>query len=139
MIIKKLAAGALAAVSVALVAPATAQAEDLTAFEHCWSSCDSAGTFGTIDWHNRTATVHGWVVDRKAGWTQAKFVAYKNGRPDGDLVTRTTDDKGQYGPEREFSFVIGDTNRPGGLERVAINLCFDDGRCKGWTDVRRPS
>ena len=137
MTVRKLAAGALVDAA-ALAAPATAQAEDLTSFEHCISPCEDGGTFGTIDWHNRTATVHGWVFDDKPGWTQAKFVAYKNGRPDGDLVTRTTDDAGRYGPKREFSFVIGDTNRPGGLERVMVDLCFDNGYCKGWKDFWRP-
>ena len=52
--------------------------------------------------------------------------------------TVVTDDAGRYGPKREFSFVIGDTNRPGGLERVMVDLCFDNGYCKGWKDFWRP-
>jgi len=138
--IKKLAAGVLATMAVATTAPGTANAaDDVRSFENCVGACSSLGTFGTITWHNRTATVHGWVYDTGPGTTQAQFRAWQDGAQVGRTETRTADDKSpRLGSPREFSFVMGDTNRPGGLDTIWVDLCFDNGHCEGNRVYFRP-
>jgi hypothetical protein len=136
MIIRKLVAGALAAAAVAVVAPATAHA--ITGFSNCAGSCESLGTFGDIIWHNRTATVDGWVTDTGPGWTQGVFIAYRAGRQVGLTETRTADDQNsRLGSPRRISFVMGDTNLPGGIDEIWVNLCWDNNRCNGWKVYNR--
>jgi hypothetical protein len=132
--IKKLAAGVLAATAVAVAAPATAHADPVTAFQLCdgVSTCNNY-VKGTVTWHNRTATISGYVVDKGAGFTVAKFRAYANGKQIGDDVTRYTDDT-STNPDlkspRKLGFGIGDTNLPGGLDTVGVYLCFTETTCQ---------
>jgi hypothetical protein len=137
VIIKKFAA-ALAAISVAFVAPATAQAAGLGSFSNCAGSCFTLGTHGDLTWHNRTVSVHGWVHDTGPGWTQAVFMAVQDGHQVGLIETRTADDQNaRLGKDREFSFGMGDTTRPGGLDEIWVNLCWES-RCNGWEVFERP-
>ncbi|PWK90888.1 hypothetical protein C8D88_101913 [Lentzea atacamensis] len=142
MIIKKIAAGVLAATAVAVAAPAAAHADTDTGFALCDTrACDNNFVMGKITWHNRTATVSGHVVDSGPGFTVAKFRAYANGKQIGKEVSRYTDDA-STNPDlkspRALGFGLGDTNLPGGIDKIAIFLCFTETTCQYSMTVPKP-
>jgi hypothetical protein len=128
---KKIAAAALSA-TLAVLAPATAQAVPDDPFDHCvfklGDLCLEGGS-GNIVWYNRTAVVSGRVWHRSGaeGWVQGRFRAYANGLPVGEEQTRTA----QASSTRGFEFSIGDTNLRGGIDYITIQVCNDSGLCSG--------
>lgn len=139
MSIKKFAAGVLAAAAITAVAPATAHADTVTGFRLCDSTCANY-VEGKVVWHNRTASVSGVVVDKGAGFTVAKFRAYAGGKQIGDVVSRYADDT-STNPDlkspRTIGFGMGDTNLPGGLDKIAVYLCFTADSCQHSLNVPR--
>jgi hypothetical protein len=103
--------------------PARAAAPDF--FQIClsWSGglCIE-GVEGDITWHNRTATVTGIVQDNGEGYATGYFEAFA-GDTEIDSTTRSADDTGSLGTPRAFSFVIGDPNLRGGIDRIKIQFC----------------
>ena len=133
---KKIAVCALAATAVALAAPAAAQAAPVEHWELCDKSCANRAE-GKITWHNRTATLSGDVYDVGPNWTQIKATAYAGNTQVGKVETRTADDLKPGGSPLPFSFTVGDTNRPGGIDLVIVELCFRSG-CVDETALLRP-
>lgn len=134
MTFKKIAVGVLAAAAVAVTAPATAHADPVRNFFLCDSglNCENY-TSGTITWHNRTATVSGHVVDKGAGFTIAKFQGYAGTTPVGPQESRYVDDASanpNLTSPRKIGFGLGDTNKPGGINRILIELCFTESSCQ---------
>jgi len=139
---KKIAAGALAATAMTVAVPAVAHADPVTAFRLCdTEACDNR-VQGTVTWHNRTATVSGWVVDKGAGFTTAKFRAYDtNGKQVGPDVSRYTDDASTnptLKSPRAIGFGMGDTTKPGGLGKIAVFLCFTETACQHSLTLPKP-
>jgi len=96
-------------------------AQAATGFLTCVDSC-AGGTRGSITWFNRTANVSGSVFDSGYGTTTAIFEAFA-GSTKIDVETRFADDQGSTGPNRSFSFTIGDTDLVGGIDRIRITVC----------------
>lgn len=128
------------ATAVALAVPASAQAADPVTV---WNTVgdDYGYTWGYVTWHNRTVSLTGRVVDKGPGWTVAKFRAYANGKQIGAEVTRYTDDAStnpNLKSPREFQFQMGDTNLPGGIDKVGISICHTETSCAYSDSVMRP-
>jgi hypothetical protein len=115
--LRAVAAVALATGTLSAGLAAPAQAAAWEGFVACGSMCSVSSAAGTVDWHNRTATVSGGVFHLDAGFTTAYFEAY-----DGDIKIDSTTRTSHNG-NRDFSFTIGDTNRVGGFNRLKVQVC----------------
>ncbi len=105
-------------------------------FSHCVLSCSSK-VAGTITWYNRTAGVTGTVTDIGAGYTVAEFKAFAGSTQVGPTETRTADDENpDLGQNRGFNFTMGDTNKPGGIDSIQVQVCHNIPNtawtCSGW-------
>jgi hypothetical protein len=139
--IKKIAAGVLAAAAVAVSLSASAEAAGDPVTQWSTVGDDSGYAWGYVTWHNRTVSLTGYVTDKGAGWTVARFRAYANGRQIGPDVTRYTDDAStnpNLKSPRDFEFLMGDTNLPGGIDKVGISICHTETSCAYSTSVTRP-
>lgn len=108
----------------AVAAPSAAAAAP-TPFIVCahTESCGAGYTYGDITWHNRTATVDGFVRDDQGpGSTTAVFEAFA-GATKIDSTTRTANADSSLGSPREYYFTIGDTDLVGGIDRIKITVC----------------
>lgn len=135
---KQIAAGVLAAAAVAVVAPASAHADPSTEFE---TGDGYDYSRGSITWHNRTAGVSGYVIDEGPGWTVVRFRAFAGSKQIGADVTRYTDDESadpKIRSPRRFEFLMGDTNLPGGVDKVEISICHTKNTCDQHTTRQRP-
>ena len=101
----------------------TASASSGSGFTACYApKCDTEDyTTGDIVWYNRTATVTGKVYTSDApDYTQAVFEAYAGSTKVGVPQTRTVS---RYAVYKEFSFVAGDPDLVGGIDRIKVTLC----------------
>ncbi|KJK51184.1 hypothetical protein UK23_08165 [Lentzea aerocolonigenes] len=138
MTFKKIAAGTLAAAALAVLAPASAQADPSTEFE---TGDGYDYTKGTITWHNRTVTISGYVIDEGAGWTEVRFRVFAGSTQIGAQESRYTDDASTnpvLRSPRRFELGMGDTNRPGGVTKVEIAICHTKNTCDQFTTRPRP-
>ncbi|WP_446220006.1 hypothetical protein [Micromonospora sp. IBHARD004] len=111
-----------------LAAPASA-AYPQTSFYNCGPmGCDYSGTEGRFTWYNRTASIYGWMWNCDIpGGAAVAFEAFAG--------STKVDSKQVYGDEIgcqgliEYNLGIGDTNRPGGINRIKVTVCTDE----GWT------
>ncbi len=96
---------------------------------HAGSDCDAdAGrASGTITWGNRTAVISGQVWDTDANgmdFTTAFFEAYA-GSTEIDSTTRTANrNSPSFGSPRPYTFVIGNPDLVGGINRIKITVCW---------------
>lgn len=72
---------------------------------------------GTVTWHNRTATITGNVINGHGASATAFFRAYA-GSTKIDQTTRTASGVSTT----PFSFVIGDPNLVGGINKITISI-----------------
>ena len=134
-VVRNLAAAAVST-GLAVIGVATpAHAASTDAFSVCYNrdACSRDGeTSGLITWHNRTATVTGSVIDGGDDelYVEAVFEAYA-GSVKVDSTTRAANFNSSLGAVRSFSFTIGDTNRPGGIDRIKITVCLAGQVCGG--------
>jgi hypothetical protein len=135
-----------AAATLLLTPAAPAYADVTTSFEvrhpnfptTSYTEGGADGVPGGITWHNRTATVAGVVVDIGPGHTTAYFRAFAGTTQIGSEQSRTANDESSLGQVRGFSFVMGDTNLRGGINRVEIQVCWSLGTCSTWHRYWRP-
>jgi hypothetical protein len=83
-------------------------------------------TYGTVVWANRTATVDGTVSDlTSSGIASVHFDAFAS-------TTKVDSETIDYvlKPGEEYTFVIGDPNRVGGIDRVRVQVCWRDSRSR---------
>lgn len=76
-------------------------------------------TAGTLTWYNRTVNVSGSVYDSGYYGVSAVFDAFQ-GSTKIDSQSRGAGN----GQTKSFGFDIGDTNLPGGVDRIRITLCI---------------
>jgi hypothetical protein len=78
------------------------------------------GTYGTVVWGNRTATVDGTVYDLSSeGYSSLHFDAFAGStKVDSEVISPV------WKPGEDYSFVIGDPNRVGGIDRVRVQACW---------------
>ncbi|MET9628529.1 hypothetical protein ABZX92_13785 [Lentzea sp. NPDC006480] len=138
MTFKKIAAGILAAAALAVLAPASAQADPSIGFE---TGDGYDYTKGTITWHNRTVTISGYVIDEGAGWTEVRFRVFAGSTQIGAEESRYTDDAStnpKLRSPRRFELGMGDTTKPGGVNKVEIAICHTKNTCVDHTTRLRP-
>ena len=82
----------------------------------CISTTCNVRVVGTITWHNRTATITGDVINGVGGSATATFTAYA-----GSFVAETTRTASGVST-KPFSFVIGDPNLVGGINRIVVRM-----------------
>lgn len=85
----------------------------------CADYCDGA-TQGGVVWGNRTSKLQGWV-EAYNGTATVKFDAFA-GSTKVDSDSRTSS-----GPVIPYNFYIGDPDRPGGVDRIRVQVCAPRG------------
>lgn len=121
---KRLAVGFVGACGALAMVAAPAMAYPTEHFNVCNPYCDPDTEEGFVDgyitWYNRTAGVTGGVESYfEDGWpTTAYFDAYA-----GSVKIDSTHRTAANGTRRGFNFTIGDTNLPGGINRIKITVC----------------
>jgi len=102
------------------IAVAPASAASTSSF---YVSKTNSSTYGTITWHNRTASVDGTVADHQSSaYTVAYFEAFA-GSTKIDSETRSANDESSLGEYRTFAFTIGDSDLVGGIDRIKVTVC----------------
>ena len=98
------------------VAPAAATVQyAVDTFYTCMPETCLVRVEGTVTWHNRTATITGKVTNGLGGSATGTFIAYA-GTTTIDRTTRTASGVSTT----PFSFVIGDPDLVGGINKVRI-------------------
>jgi hypothetical protein len=125
-VLRLLLAATLAPVGIAVATAGPAQAYAVDQFDVCGNTCAESRTAGTITWHNRTATIQGYVLDAGTGFTRVTFYPYAGSRSLPEQSRTANDSDPAVGARRSFNFVIGDTDLPGGINTINIVLCKHD-------------
>jgi hypothetical protein len=115
---------ALGVTAIAAAGGATVPAAATTQFavDHFWVCMDGASgdcavsVQGAIVWGQRTATISGNVYNGRGGMNATAFFDAYARTTHVDATTRTAGGVSTT----PFSFVIGDTNRPGGINKIVI-------------------
>ena len=121
---------AVSAAAIALVAAGQLQASATPQWDNdTWSITWAnplvfAGTSGGVVWGNRTVEVQG-RVDRKDFITDAATV-YIEGYAGATKIDSEVRSTGFFRDTLPFHFFIGDTNLPGGIDRIKLQLCLDN-------------
>lgn len=98
---------------------------------------DNGSTDGTITWYNRTANVKGAIW---SSYTAASVTVHFDAFAGSNLIdpqTRTYGG-GPLNGYKPFNFPIGDSDLPGGINRIRITVCAD-GVCGGQANYSKPN
>lgn len=110
--------GVAGIVSALVILPASASAATGYAV-----SAIEGRTSGTFTWLNRSVQNQGSVIDRFMGseYTQVAFFRYTAS------TLRGVDTRSAYDTQRSFNFTLDGSPYPGGITKVLVSLCSDEG------------